>query len=151
MTTWRELEEQELTRATRQSPLRGKPLERRPRLGPTSVESYFASLNGPLPYMVRLRRIEELVRAHVEALEAAWAALAGEAPADLAGRWRELAAAWDFSVVNELIDRHNRWYPAESRLPMDPSTGDYRLVGGRPYTREPLDAAWILARFPATD
>jgi hypothetical protein len=26
--------------------------------------------------------------------------------------------------VNELIDRHNRFYPAESRLPMDPRTRD---------------------------
>jgi hypothetical protein len=33
---------------------------------------------------------------------------------------------------------------------MDPRTGDYALVGGRPYRREPLDAAWVLERFPAS-
>ena len=27
----------------------------------------------------------------------------------------KLAHRWDFSEVNELIGRHNRWYPAESR------------------------------------
>ena len=51
--------------------------------------------------------------------------------------------------MNELIDRHNRWYPAESRLPMDPRTGDYALVNGRSYRRRPLDASWVLERFPS--
>jgi hypothetical protein len=55
--------------------------------------------------------------------------------------------AWDFGEVNDLIERHNRWYPAEARLPMDPRTGDYALVNGRSYRRPPLDAAWALERF----
>jgi hypothetical protein len=53
-------------------------------------------------------------------------------------------------VVNDLIDRHNRFYPIESRLPMDPRTRDYALVGGEDYRRRPLDAAWALERFPAS-
>ena len=57
---------------------------------------------------------------------------------------------WNFSEVNDLIDRHNRWYPVEARLAMDPRTRDYVQVGGRPYRREPLDQAWILERFPYT-
>jgi hypothetical protein len=32
---------------------------------------------------------------------------------------------------------------------MDPKTRDYVKVGGRSYRRRPLDAAWILDRFPA--
>jgi hypothetical protein len=31
---------------------------------------------------------------------------------------------------------------------MDPRTRDYVKIGGRSYRREPLDAAWILSRFP---
>jgi hypothetical protein len=50
--------------------------------------------------------------------------------------------------VNELIERHNRHYPAESQLPMNPRTGDFVLINGKPYSREPLDKAWILARYP---
>ena len=46
--------------------------------------------------------------------------------------------------MNELIDRHNRWYPIEARLPMDPRSRDFVKIGGRPYRREPLDAAWML-------
>ena len=61
--------------------------------------------------------------------------------------WHALVEAWDFGDVNELIDRHNRWYPAESRLPMDPRTGDYALVNGKSYRCEPLDARWAFERF----
>jgi hypothetical protein len=34
---------------------------------------------------------------------------------------------------------------------MNPRTGDFVLVGGKPYRREPLDAAWALRRFPPDD
>jgi hypothetical protein len=34
---------------------------------------------------------------------------------------------------------------------MDPKTRDFVRVGGRDYRRDPLDAAWILERFPAAD
>jgi hypothetical protein len=47
-----------------------------------------------------------------------------------------------------LIEEHNRWYPMEARLPMDPRSRDFALVNGRPYRRRPLDAAWVLERFP---
>ena len=50
--------------------------------------------------------------------------------------------------MNDLIDRHNRWYPVEARLPMDPTTGDHALVNGEHYSKRPLDATWVLERFP---
>ena len=56
---------------------------------------------------------------------------------------------WRFARINKLIDQHNRNFPAEARLPMDPKTRDFVRINGRPYEREPLDAAWILERFPA--
>jgi hypothetical protein len=51
--------------------------------------------------------------------------------------------------VNELIDRHNRNFPAEARLPMDPRTRDFVKINGRSYERKPLDEQWILERWPA--
>ena len=60
-----------------------------------------------------------------------------------------MARSYAFDEVNDLVERHNRWYPAESRLPMDPRTGEYALVNGRDYRLPQLDAAWILERFPA--
>ena len=125
------------------SPLRGKPLRRRLRNFRPAVDSYVAALGGPLPWMLRLREIESLTASHERALAASYAEL-GPCAA-----WRERVERWDFGNVNAVIDRHNRYYPAESRLPMDPRTGDFVLINGRPYRRAPLDAAWALERFPA--
>jgi len=123
------------------NPLVGRPLRRRLRNFRAEPDNYIASLGGPLPYMRRLREIEALIDAHLERLD--------EAYAERATDWHAVAERWDFGDVNDLIERHNRWYPVESRLAMDPRSRDFVKVGGRPYQREPLDAAWVLARFPA--
>jgi hypothetical protein len=133
-------------------PLTGKPLPVRARLFRPSAEAYLVATRGPLPYMVRLREIEQRTEAHELTLREAWHALASEcasAPGRFRREWLARAASESFDEVNDLIDRHNRWYPVESQLPMDPRRGDYALVNGRDYRLEPLDAVWVLGRFPA--
>jgi len=132
-----------LTQDVRDSPLKGRALPLRLRNFRPDADSYLASLSGPRPYMARLRQIAALTAAHEQALAEAYDALDGDAAA-----WAALVEGWDFGGVNELIDRHNRWYPAESRLPMDPRTGDYALVNGQSYRHRPLSAAWVHERFP---
>jgi len=133
------------------SPLKGKPTRRRLRNFRPSLEGYVASQGGPLPYMQRLREIELETEAHIVRLEELRSELAEELGGDavvFSRRWRQLAASWNFSEVNDLIERHNRWYPVEARLAMDPRTGDFVRINGKPYRLEPLDAGWILERFP---
>jgi hypothetical protein len=132
------------------SPLVGRPQRFRVRNFRPTAESYIASLGGPLPWMRRLSQIAEETAEHERQLAEARAELLAEGVDDFPERWVRLAGRWRFDAVNELIARHNHYYPAEARLPMDPSTRDYALVNGRPYRLEPLDAAWILERFPAT-
>lgn len=135
----------------RSIPLRGAPLPLRLRNFRPDAEGYLASLGGPLPYMTRLREIEALTDAHEHELAAARLRVAEDVgPERFAEAWRDAVARWSFDEVNDLIDRHNRWYPVEARLPMDPRRGDYALVNGRDYRMQPLDAAWALARFPAS-
>jgi hypothetical protein len=125
-------------------PLAGKPLRRRYRNFAADAGSYLASLGGPRPYMARLREIDRQTAEHEQALAAAYAEVRHDD-----AEWTALASRWDFAEVNELIDRHNRWYPVESRLPLDPRTGEYVLVNGRHYALAALDARWVLERFPA--
>ncbi len=128
--------------------LTGRKLRRRLRLSGTRADAYVVAVGGVPAYMVRLRLIEDEEDGHLIRLRGAYAQLADECRRDgasLARRWRETAEAWDFRVINDLIERHNRWYPIEARLAMNPRTGDYV----RPFRREPLDADWILERFPA--
>jgi hypothetical protein len=125
------------------NPLTKLPLKRRIRRFRAEPDRYLASLGGPLPFMRRLRQIDDEIDALTIRLENAYAERTDD------DAWRRTAERWDFGEVNELIERHNRWYPVEARLPMDPRTRDYVTIGGRSYRREPLDAQWILRRFPA--
>jgi hypothetical protein len=137
-------EREALEEDLRDNPVTGEPLRRR-------LRNFRPDADGPLAWMRRLREIETAVTQHEQRLGEAWAELRAAHRADterFAHEWRALAARWDFGEVNELIDRHNRHYPAESGLPMNPRTGDFVLVNGEPYTREPLDVAWVLTLFP---
>jgi hypothetical protein len=133
-----------------ESPLAGKPIRRRLRNFRPGADAALRALGGPLAWMRRLRAIELLIAEHEARLQVAWDELRGAHPdeREFADAWRTLSARWSFADVNDVIDRHNRYYPIETRLPMNPRTGDFVPVNGRPYTREPLDAAWILERFP---
>ena len=134
-----------------ESPVAGQPLRHRLRNFRPSADAAVRALGGPLAWMRRLREIEVRVAEHearlVEARELLRAEHEGD-DAGLARAWQALADSWSFRDVNELIERHNRNFPAEARLPMNPRTGDFVPVNGRPYRREPLDARWILERFP---
>ena len=134
------------------NPLKGDALPMRLRNFRPDASAQLAALGGPVAWMRRLRAIEFEVEQHERQLAELWAGLREEYGDDderFARAWQRIAERWDFGEVNELIARHNRHYPAESRLPMNPRTGDFVLVNGRPYTRRPLDVDWILARFPA--
>jgi hypothetical protein len=108
-------------------------------------------VGGAPAWSRRLRRIDTLTDNAVGSLETAWRALARARrgkPAQFAAEWREHAAGANFAVLNDLIRRHNEHFPAEANLAMDVRTGDYIGLGGGDYRRQPLDLAWVLARFP---
>jgi hypothetical protein len=150
--TPRERHERETLEADLESsPVRGAPLPPRLRNFRPDPDSGVRALGGPTAWMRRLRAIEDAVEQHESRLREAWRTLAGELdePERFAAAWHELAAGWSFAEVNDLVERHNRNFPAEARLPMDPRTRDFVRINGRTYLREPLDAQWILDRFPA--
>ena len=143
-------EREQLEADLESSPVRGTPLRQRLRNFRPDSDSGVRALGGPTAWMRRLRAIEDAVDQHERQLGAARRTLAEELedPAEFAAAWRELAGNWRFAHVNDLIERHNRNFPAESRLAMDPRTRDFVRINGRSYLREPLDADWILGRFP---
>jgi hypothetical protein len=134
-----------------ESPLKGRALPDRPRNFRPDAESAVRALGGPLAWMRRLRAIEDAIDQHERQLGEAWHELAKQVddPDEFARLWRDTAEQWDFRQVNAFIERHNRFFPAEARLPMDPRTRDFVRINGRDYQREALDAEWILRRWPA--
>jgi hypothetical protein len=134
----------------RESPVAGRPLRRRLRNFRPDASAQLTAIGGPLAWMRRLRNIELALERHEARLREVREELRAEADGDpdrFAREWDRLVDSWDFGDVNALIESHNRHYPAESRLPMNPRTGDFVLVNGRPYTRQPIGRDWIRGRF----
>jgi hypothetical protein len=116
-----------------------------------TLEGYLAA-SAPPRWMERVSEVDRGTEREARRLDEAYrrerAASAGD-PEGFARRWREAVERWPFDEgLNELIERHNEWYPIERRLPVDLRTRDYVLVNGRSYRRPLLDAAWALGRFP---
>jgi hypothetical protein len=109
------------------------------------------AVGGAPAWSRRLKRIHDLQLAASEQLAEAWRDLARRLwndPARFAAEWSERARAFDFAQVNDLVDRHNRFFPAEANLAMDVHTRDFVGFGGRDYRIQRLDAAWIFERYP---
>jgi hypothetical protein len=109
------------------------------------------AIGGAPAWSRRLKRIYDLTLAATAQLQGEWHQTAAQARGDrqrFAAAWHQHAASFDFAQINDLVDRHNRYFPAEANLPMDIKTHDYVSYSGGDYRRQPLDAAWIIARFP---
>jgi hypothetical protein len=133
------------------SPVKGQPMRQRLRNFRPDADSVIRALSGPTVWMRRLRAIEDQLDRHEQQLDEAYRELREQVsdPVEFGRLWRATAETWSFAEVNELIERHNRNFPAEARLPMDPRTRDFVKINGKPYQRDLLDAEWILARWPA--
>lgn len=112
-----------------------------PRNFTISTAEYLRALAaGPPAFARRLRRIEDLERAILAALREA----EEKAPLDAAALPEEVAAK--LARLNRLVEDHNRYYPIEAALPIDPRTGGL-LDWGEPWRpMPPFEAAALLAR-----
>src|SRR3954451_21165333 len=130
---------------------RGQPIPTEELHRERSVENYLRGAVMPR-WMERLRDIESGTRRHRSALarDHAWLREQhGDDPERFAREWRALVERRSVEDVHHLVRDHNEWSPVERQLPMDPRTGEYVLIAGRPYMREELTPAWALAHFPA--
>ena len=127
----------------------GRPLSRRQRQTRRTAEQYLRAGVAPA-YMRRLKQIEREMERHRRWLDRAHKRLSEAVPDPqaFAEQWRARAHAWNFDSVNELIRKHNEWYPVERNLPLDPRTRDYVKIRGRSYRRTELGPEWVLEHFP---
>jgi hypothetical protein len=107
----------------------------------SAAERLQAYAQGPPRYMRRRRRIEDLEARLIATIAAA------EAPAETAAS-PEVTA--ELALLNDLIARHNRYYPIEANLAIDVRTR--RLIDrGGPWRPLPsVTAADLLTRAAAS-
>lgn len=88
----------------------------------TTEERVRAVVAGPPAYVRRLRTMEDLEEAILRLLASG----------------QESQARWLLERLNELVSRHNRYYPVEADLAMDPRTGHLlERGGGKPWKPMP--------------
>ena len=99
-----------------------------------SLADRVRAASGLPPHLRRKRRIEDLEEATVQAL----AQLLEEAEMEFGpgepalAAFRARAREVDLGLINDLIERHNRYYPVEANLPIDVRTGRL-MMGGHPW------------------
>jgi hypothetical protein len=123
-----------------------------PATGPVDSATYLTASLGAPRWMERLQDIQGYRREYEGRLHTRWRELALELrgrPEEFALAWRRIAAGWDFSAHNQLVDDHNEYYPVERRLRFELRARDYVDMWGIGWRLEPLDAAWALRVFPA--
>jgi hypothetical protein len=104
-----------------------------------SLEARVRAAAGIPAHMRRKRRIEDLEmtlqNALADVFEKALYQSGDEQQAQTA--MVEYAKQMNLGLLNELIDRHNRYYPIEANLPMDVRTGRLMFLG-KPWEPLPL-------------
>jgi hypothetical protein len=116
------------------------------------AEQRMRALAGPPAYARRKRLIEDLEEVMMRELREALAEAAPKGGGDeetVTAALYARAATFDLERLNDLIERHNRYYPAEANLPIHPRTGAL-LERGAPWSPLPMMTARLLiARFRA--
>jgi hypothetical protein len=117
-----------------------------PRNFKISTEERIRALAAGAPaWALRKRRIEDAIAKYERTLRDVQDALvvAGATAERIEAKLLEKAKRFDIAKTNALIETHNRYYPIEANLPIDPRTGDY-LQLGRLWKRELLVTAEAL-------
>jgi hypothetical protein len=116
-----------------------------------SVADYLRAAAGAPAWSRRLVRLQNLEAELREQIEAAWQEhrrrFAAE-PQVLAAAWRAHLAAIDLAPINELIDKHNAYYPIEAGLRMQWPSGRYLLPSGARYPLDRITPESLLAEYP---
>jgi hypothetical protein len=115
------------------------------------LEKKIQTLSGPPYYMLRSRQIERLMDQLMEELSAEYskmlAKFAGRREV-FAGKWKKLIENWPLDKLNNLIEKHNMYYPIEANLRMNPRSSDFLFGSAVWKPREKITVESLLERFP---
>jgi len=116
------------------------------------LEKKVQALSGPPYYAMRARQIEQLTDQLMEDLAVQYRDMIKKfvhRPEVFAVKWRESIDSLELDTINDLIERHNEYYPIEANLAMDPRSG-VTMLGPVPWEpKEKVTIESLLQQFPA--
>ena len=128
----------------------GKKMETLPMNFHVPLEERIRAAAGIPAYIRRLRRIEDLTEALVQALDEIFEGELYATQGDEQTAWqavRNQVQHLDLELLNDLIARHNEYYPIEANLPVEPATGKFLYLGKPWKPLEPMSAEQLYRRF----
>lgn len=140
-----------LDREAREGTLAGKPLVLHARPFYLDTTAYLRAAAGPPAWSTRLARIQRLRADLKERVHSAWNEhVAGAAPqAPEAGMaWSCFVESLDLGPINDLIEKHNAYYPLEAGLRMEWPSGRYLVPRGMEYPMSPVTRESLLSLDP---
>lgn len=113
----------------------------------TTEERVRAMTIGVPAYAARKRKLEDREAEMIAALVELHDTLTGKRvpPEDVRRAVEARAREFNLAKLNAIVDAHNRYYPIEANLRIDPRTGGY-LIFGHPWSPEP---PWSVERLLA--
>ncbi len=131
--------------------LEGKPLKIHHRNFSVSADKEIQSYISRAPeFAIRARRIEDAIERLYSNLENQYNKLNAEYGIDsivFKEKWTDIIDNVELDEINELIDKHNKYYPIEAGLPLDPMSGQY-MFGAIPWKgKEKITKVEIIRRF----
>jgi hypothetical protein len=140
-----------LRESVRGAGLEGTPLQLQSLAFQPNLAAIVSGMMGPPAWSLRLKAIHDRRTALAARLDAAWSDLAHRyrtRPRDFARRWRAYLDGLDLAPLNELIAKHNAYYPIEARLPIVYPHGHYHVPPGVEYPQDLITVERLLDYYP---
>jgi len=116
------------------------------------LEKKIQAVSGPPYFAVRARQIERITDQLLKDLDIEYRITIdqyGDRPETFAREWEDLIEALPLDSLNDLIERHNEYYPIEANLRIDRGSGAY-MMGAAPWEpKEKVTTESLLQQFPA--
>lgn len=131
--------------------LKGKPLKLPQMNFKISLEKLVQSMYGPPWYALRARQVEDKVDGLMNKVAKEYKNMIdtlGMNAEIFAQQWKEYIGSLQLEELNDLIERHNIYYPVEANLSIDLKTEGF-LVGSTAWEpKEKITTGGLLERFP---
>ena len=131
--------------------IKGRPLRIPQMVMKIPMEKLVQSMFGPPKYALRARRIEDKTDKLMKEITTEYINMVdrfGKDPEIFAQQWKEYIGSLELKELNDLIERHNMYYPVEANLNIDLKTEGF-LIGSTLWKpKEKITIEGLLKQFP---
>lgn len=131
--------------------LKGKPLRVRQKNFSVPLADQVQSYYGAPEYALRASKIENAIDQLMDELSLEYTNMINKfsnKPEVFAQKWIEFIESLELNELNDLIEKHNKNYPLEANLNIDPHSGKYLMGSTSWEEQEKITKDILIKKFP---